>query len=236
MIKGLIFWDWTGTLADESALDHAVCRAMEEAIAHQKQLSRQEATQLFQAYLRQLEGTWPWHDYLLHARHFNLDWRQPQEKNLHLLRLLPGTEEVLRKAKSLGYLNILATNAVRAVIELRLQKAGIKDLLDDIITSDQVEALKSSGRHFLVGLQKWSVSPAQALSVGDNPIQDILSAQQVGLKTVYAVFGENLTHYHSPHISANHRQRVQADFQIHSLLEIIPILASENILKEAVHE
>lgn len=236
MAKRLIFWDWTGTLADEAQLDRAVCQAMEKAIAQKQQIPVAEAALLFQSYLRQLEGTWQWHDYLLHARHFDIDWRQPQEENLSHLRLLPGAKEVLLKAKALGFFNILTTNAVRPVIDLRLQRAGIKNLFDDIITSDQVRALKSSGQHFRYGLEKWAGSPPHSFSVGDNPIQDILSAQRLGLITVYCSLGSNFTHYHSPHISDEHRQSIQADFNVRSLLEIIPILKANSVPKEAAHE
>jgi putative hydrolase of the HAD superfamily len=235
MEKRIIFWDWTGTLADEAQLDRAVCQSMEKEIARRRHISREKAASLFQAYLRRLEGTWEWHDYLRHARHFGLDWRKSQEENLSLLRLLPGAREILTLAHEGGWLNILATNAVKAVIKLRLQWIGLQDLFDDIITSDVVQALKSSGKHFLYGLRKWSAQPALSFSVGDNPVQDIQSAQSLGLKTIFCSFGRNLTHYHSPHISPDHYQPIQADYKVNSLQEIKTILQTETFPKEAAH-
>lgn len=235
MEKRIIFWDWTGTLADEAQLDRAVCLSLEKEIARRRHLSREKAASLFQNYLRRLEGTWEWHDYLRHARHFGLDWRPSQIENLSLLRLLPGAQEILKLAQDQGWLNILATNAVKAVIELRLRWVGLLDIFDDIITSDMVQALKSSGQHFLYGLRKWSARAAVSFSVGDNPVQDIQSAKTLGLKTIFCSFGRNLTHYHSPHISPDHHQSVAADYQVSSLLEIKKILSQKSITEEATH-
>ncbi|MCD6194098.1 MAG: HAD family hydrolase [Candidatus Aminicenantes bacterium] len=235
MEKRIIFWDWTGTLADEAQLDRAVCQSLEKEIARRHHLPPEEAASLFQAYLRRLEGTWEWHDYLRHARHFGLDWRPSQSENLPLLRLLPGAREILKLAKDLGWLNILATNAVKAVIELRLQWIGLFDIFDDIITSDMVQSLKSAGKHFLYGLQKWSAQATDSFSVGDNPVQDIQSAKTLGLKTIFCSFGRKLTHYHSPHISPDHHQPVVADYQVASLGAIRDILLEKSVAKEATH-
>jgi FMN phosphatase YigB (HAD superfamily) len=60
--------------------------------------------------------------------------------------------------------------------------------------------------------------------VGDNPIQDIQSANKLGLKTIYCEFGKDLTHYHSHHISDNHNETIHSDFRIKSLEEIRNII------------
>lgn len=221
----LIFWDWTGTLADESRLDAAVCAAIESAISRQKRVSLAAAREIFQEYLRQLEGTWEWHDYLRHSREFKLPWEEIQELHLDKLRLLPGAKEALSEARQRGYRNLLATNAVRSVLTLRLKYLGITDLFDAVIASDDVAGLKASGLHFERGLELFPADPQKCFSVGDNPVQDIAPARRLKIKTIYCPFGQNFTHYHTTHLKPNHQQAVEADFVISSLAEIKKILA-----------
>lgn len=220
----LIFWDWTGTLADEAQLDRAICEEMEKAIALKRNLPLAEAKAIFQSYLKELEGRWEWHDYVRHGRRFQLPWKKIQEKHLPKLKLLPHAEEILSWAKERGYINLLATNAVRAVIKLRLNYLKLTPFFEAIITSDDVQALKAEGKHFEHGLRLFQAEPSDCFSIGDNPIQDIDSARRLGLKTIQTCFGPNLTHYHTTHLALNHQEKVQPDFKVDDLKDIKDIL------------
>jgi len=219
-VKKIIFWDWTGTLADESRLDKAFCRSIEEAISKKKNIPFQEAENAFNDYLKSLENTWEWHDYVRHGQHFGLDWAQLQERHLDKLRLLPDTEKILRFAKEKDYKNILATNAVRKVIILRLEYTGLTPHFDSIIASDDVQALKSEGKHFRHGLKILNGSAPLSFSIGNNPVQDIIPAKRLHLKTILCEFGQNLTHYHSPHILGNYSETATPDYRIRNLTEV----------------
>lgn len=223
MKQKLVFWDWTGTLADESKLDEAVCRSMEEEVAHRDGISFEEAETRFKDHLKRLENTWQWHDYVLHGRSLGVDWKRHQEMHLKELVLLPSAKEMLTYAREKGFKNVLATNAIRSVILLRIGYVGVLDLFDIVIASDDVQALKAEGRHFEYGLQILSGVPESSFSIGDNPVQDILSAKRLGLNTIYCDFGP-LTHYHSEHISPNHREPAVADYRIVDLSEVRHII------------
>lgn len=224
MKQKLVFWDWTGTLVDESKLDESVCKSMEEEVAQKNGISFKDAEKKFKDHLKKLENTWQWHDYVLHGRTLGVDWKKHQEMNLENLVLLTHAKEILEYTREKGYKNILATNAVKAVIILRVDYADLSDLFDFIIASDDVRALKSEGKHFEYGLQILNGDSASSFSIGDNPIQDILSAKKLGLKTIYCDFGQHLTHYHSEHISNDHRKLVTPDYKIHDLSEIKNII------------
>lgn len=223
-MEKLIFWDWSGTLVDESALDRAVCLSMEEEIARKKQISLEEAATQFNQHLKKLENTWKWHDYVLHGEIFGIDWKQAQENHLDKLSLLPYAREILEYSRAKGYKNILASNAVRQVILLRVGHTGLLDQFDLIIASDDVKSLKSGGKHFQLGLDKFKVAPNESFSVGDNPVQDIRPAHKLGLKTIFCGYGKERTHYHSEHLTPNHSESVDADFIVHSLEEIKDII------------
>jgi FMN phosphatase YigB (HAD superfamily) len=224
MRSKLIFWDWTGTLANEAELDRAVCLTMEQELAEKESIPPGQAAERYQAYLKEREGTWQWHDYVTHCEDLGIDWRFCQESNLDKLFLVPGAGEILTYAHDRGYTNILATNAVRKVIELRIAHVGIGPLFDRVIASDDARALKSEGKHFLRGLRDAEGIASASFSVGDNPVQDIQPAQQLGMRTIFCSYGRELTHYHSAHISDNHAERVQTGFRINKLTDIKYIL------------
>jgi len=224
MSSKLIFWDWTGTLANEAELDKAVCLTLERELAKKEDISLAQAADRYHAYLKEREGTWEWHDYVTHCRDLGIDWQYCQESNFDKLLLVPGAGEILTYAHSRGFQNILATNAVRKVIELRISHTGIGHLFDMIIASDDTRALKGEGKHFLRGLKKMEGIAAASFSVGDNPIQDIQPAQQLGMRAIFCTFGRDLTHYHSSHISDNHTEPVRAGFRIQKLTDIKYIL------------
>ena len=223
-MEKLIFWDWSGTLADESALDKAVCLSMEEEIARKKQISLEEAVEKFNQHLKKLENTWKWHDYVHHGEIFSIDWKQAQENHLDKLSLLPYAWEILEYSRAKGYKNILASNAVRPVILLRVGHNGLLDQFDLVIASDDVKALKSRGKHFTLGLEKLKGNPQKSFSVGDNPVQDIRPANSLGLKTIFCAYGKSRTHYHSEHLTPNYNETAEADFILHSLEKIKEII------------
>ena len=224
MAAKLIFWDWTGTLADEAELDRSVCTTMEQEYARKQGITLSEAASFYREMLKKQEGTWSWHDYVRHCREMGIDWKFSQEHNLAKLRLVPGAGEILAYARERGFLNVLATNAVRAVIELRINYAGLTHYFDLIIASNDAQALKSEGKHFRLGLKRLEGSASESYSVGDNPVQDIRPAQRLGFKTVFCTYGRKLTHYHSEHISDNHRETVRSAFRITKLTDIKYIL------------
>ncbi len=220
----LIFWDWTGTLVDESRMDSAVCRFMEKELAHKKGTTLPDAVRLFQDYLGGLEKTWEWHDYTRHGMKLEIDWQKAQSENLTHLSLVPGAREILSFSKNKGFINILTTNAVTPVIRLRMGHLGLSSLFDMIIGSDTVKALKSEGHHFEKGLHEFQGNPGKSFSVGDNPVQDILPARELGIQTIFCVYGRNMTHYHSGHLSSDHRRKAASSFRINSLQQIKDIL------------
>jgi HAD superfamily hydrolase (TIGR01549 family) len=220
----IAFWDWTGAIADESKIDEAVCKSMEEACAKKHKIPLKEAEKKFKNHLKSLENTWQWHDYVLHGRALGVDWKRNQEINLKKLVLLPNARETLKYVRDRGYKNVLATNAIRDVILLRADYVNLADLFDDIVASSDVKALKSEGKHFEYILEKLNGNASSSFSIGDNPIQDINPAKRLGLKTIYCDFGEKLTYYHSEHISNNHKEPITADYIIKNLLEIKGII------------
>lgn len=224
MSQKLVFWDFTGTLADESDLDSLICQDMEYAIAEKKGIQLWEARKEFKDHLKKYEHTWKWHDYVFHGEVFDIGWSQYHWAHFGRLDILPHAVDVLKYTRERGYKNILATNGVRRVMMLRLGYADLLPLFDLTVMSDDVKALKSEGKHFEYGLKFFNGDPNLSFSVGDNPIQDIKPANELGMKTIFCDSEGNLTHYHSNHISDEHLEMHNADHIISNLSEIMDII------------
>lgn len=103
MKQKIIFWDWTGTLADESKLDENVCKSMEMEIARKNNISFEEAENKYKSYLKKLENTWQWHDHTQHGKALGVDWKLHQMSNLKKLVLLPYAKEILEISQAMIY-------------------------------------------------------------------------------------------------------------------------------------
>jgi FMN phosphatase YigB (HAD superfamily) len=224
MGQKLAVWDWTATLSDEVEIDKAVCRSMEEEHAEKYGVPLEEAERRFKEHLQSLENTWRWHNYPLHGRALGIDWRTSQEKNVEKLIVLPHAREILEHVKQRGYKNVLATNAAKPVMMIRVGHAELLDLFDLVVGSDVVRALKAEGKHFEYALKKLDGKASDSYSIGDNPVQDIIPAKKLGFNTIYCRFGKGMTYYHSEHISGNHSIVANADYMIDDLLEIKDII------------
>ncbi len=216
----VVFWDWTGTLVDERVLDKAVCETMEEMCAKNNSISLEEAAKRFNNVLKGLEYGWEWHDYAEHGRKLGVDWKAALSQNLDKLIVLPHAKEILEYAKNRGYANCLATNAVRSVILLRLKQSGLEKCFDLVIASDDIKAIKSEGTHFKFGLEKLGADPKLSFSIGDNPVQDIIPAKKLAMKTVFCSYCPGKTHYHTEHIYRQHFMQNNADHVIQNLEEL----------------
>lgn len=66
-----------------------------------------------------------------------------------------------------------------------LQRIGLADLFVTHICARDVGAAKPDPRVFQAACEHLELEPQQVLHIGDHPVQDILGAAQIGMKTVW---------------------------------------------------
>ena len=66
-----------------------------------------------------------------------------------------------------------------------IERAGLGHLLDGAISSADVGKSKPSAEMFHAPLEHLGLAPEQTIHIGDNPIDDIQGAHQVGMHTVW---------------------------------------------------
>jgi L-ribulose-5-phosphate 4-epimerase len=103
---------------------------------------------------------------------------------LENMKLSPGVIEVFDYCQAHD-IKIAIVSDLTTKIQLRkLQKLGISDYVDVLVTSEEAGSEKPHAIMFLLTLNKLRVSPEEALMVGDNTVADIEGANFVGLGTV----------------------------------------------------
>ena len=93
--------------------------------------------------------------------------------------LFPGVRTALRSLRE-RFKVIAVTNG-----NANLEKIGIRDLFDDIVSAAQAGAAKPERRIFDAAVKAGGAAAAQTVHVGDDPLRDVHGARDAGLRAVW---------------------------------------------------
>jgi HAD superfamily hydrolase (TIGR01509 family) len=110
-------------------------------------------------------------------------WRRQYEALVPEVRAFPGTEELVRRLRGLGLVVVAATSSPADLLEQHLEIAGVTDLIDGVVTADDVDAAKPDPAVFLVAMEKASIDPRRAVAIGDS-VWDVRSARAAGIACI----------------------------------------------------
>jgi putative hydrolase of the HAD superfamily len=102
---------------------------------------------------------------------------------------------------------------------LRLSYLNFHHLFDVIITYDESRERKPSPAPFNLALSKLNLSAKECLMIGDWADRDVVGAKAVGMKTVFARYGDTFNTVNPG-----------SDYDINSISELINIVKKENNL------
>ncbi|MFZ4590429.1 MAG: TIGR02253 family HAD-type hydrolase [Ignavibacteria bacterium] len=100
---------------------------------------------------------------------------------------------------------------------LRLSYLNFHHLFDVIVTYDESREKKPSPAPFNLALSKLNLSAKECLMIGDWADRDVVGAKAVGMKTVFARYGDTFNTVHPG-----------SDYDINSISELINIVKKEN--------
>jgi putative hydrolase of the HAD superfamily len=126
-----------------------------------------------------------------------------------------GVSETLESLHAKGYNMGIVTDAHSRDATLRLEKAGLLPFFCCMVSYDRVKVKKPAHEPFLFALEMMKTSPSEALFIGDSPRRDIEPCRHLGIRTVYARYGDRFS---------LDRSQVPADFIIDTLAELPEIL------------
>ena len=100
---------------------------------------------------------------------------------------------------------------------LRLVYLNMHNIFDVVVTFEDTNERKPHPAPFTMALEKLGVKPANALMVGDWAERDIIGAKKVGMKTVFARYGDTFDTIVSG-----------GDYEADDIQELIEIIKKEN--------
>lgn len=141
-------------------------------------------------------------------------YRTAREAELNTYpKVVPTLIKLIKMGIKLG----VVSDAPSREAWLRLSYIGLHHIFDEAVTFDESGEKKPSPVPFNMILSRLKVSPAEALMVGDWAERDVVGAKQVGMKTVFARYGDTFSTEHH-----------DADYEIADISELIGIVRREN--------
>ena len=107
---------------------------------------------------------------------------------LHLVRPFSAVPELMRKLKEAGLKVAVASSAKQRELDVYLEVAGIKDLIDASTCSDDVTGSKPDPDIFEAAMDKLGMKPTDAVAIGDTPY-DAIAATRAGMTVIGVLSG-----------------------------------------------
>ena len=133
------------------------------------------------------------------------------------LKPYPHVQMALLELAKRGIRLAVITDAPRAQAWLRLCDLSLQHVFDVVVTHDDTREYKPSPAPFREALRRLALQPQMALMVGDWPERDMVGAKGLGMKTVFARYGDTFG-----------TQDSGADYEIDDALELVAIVDQLN--------
>jgi putative hydrolase of the HAD superfamily len=215
-IRALLF-DMDNTLFDLVGAQMAACRAVSRSIGVM------EEDLLFEYFLRPEHG-FESHENILDFMQdrkipvsglYDNARRMYEQEKIRAITPYPGVVDTLNMIRDLGLPMGIITDAHSRDAIRRLQKAGLLPFFCCMVTYDLVGVKKPAHEPFLIALDMLKTTTDEVLLVGDSPRRDIEPSKTLGIRTVYARYGDRFS---------DDRSSVQADYVIDTMAELPEIL------------
>ena len=232
MIKAIIF-DLDNTLVDFMKMkEDAVKAAIKAMIDAGLRISKEEANRkIYRIYKEEGIEFQEVFDRFLHEACGEINpkvlaagivaYRKAREA---ALVLYPHVNLTLVELIKRGVKLAVLSDAPRKQAWLRLCYLNLQHIFDVVVTFEDTGKRKPSPEPFEKVLELLEVEPGGAMMIGDWPERDMTGASQLGIRTVYAKYGDIYVRYDD-----KDKDKVQnADFTIEDISELLEILDTLN--------
>jgi len=131
----------------------------------------------------------------------------------YTLVLYPHVKTTLLKLAKRGLKLVILSDAPRYQAWSRLCYLQLEHFFDHVITFEDTNVRKPDPAPFLKAIELLDMHPDEVIMVGDWPERDMVGAGGVGIKTVYARYGDT-----------SGASQSGADLEIDDISEIVPIV------------
>lgn len=133
------------------------------------------------------------------------------------LKLYPHVRLTLSELLKMGLKMVILSDAPRMQAWLRIYALQLADYFEDVIAYEDTGERKPSPKPFKKALEVLKLGPSEVLMVGDWIDRDMKGAKSVGIKTVYARYGDT-----------KQNKDYHPDFEIADIFELVDIVKKEN--------
>lgn len=133
------------------------------------------------------------------------------------LVLYPHAQMTLLELAKRGIRLGVVSDAPRLQVWLRLCGLGLQHVFDAVVTFDDTGERKPAPAPFREVLRRLDVDPHEALMIGDWAERDVVGARSLGMKTVFARYGDTF----DTKVSG-------ADFDVDDVFELVRIVDGLN--------
>lgn len=206
------------TLFDLVGAQMAACQAV------MRSLGMTEENLLFPYFLRPVHG-FESHENILDFMHdrgipvsgsYDSARRIYEQEKLRCITPYPGVVDTLSRIQEQGFPMAIVTDAHSRDAVRRLEKADLLPFFSCMVTYDLVRVKKPASEPFIIALAMLKSMADEVLLVGDSPRRDIEPGKMLGIRTVYARYGDRFS---------DDRSSVQADYTIDTMAELPEILS-----------
>jgi len=192
-IKAVIF-DMDNTLFDLVEAKQEACRSVA------LYLGRDDWEELFNYFMRPAYGFEDWRnirDYLVDRNIFvPADYHRScsiyETVKLDTIRPYPGISDVLHILREGGVPLALVTDADMVHARARLEVSGFGGQFSHMVTYEMTGRKKPDHAPFLLALRELGSRASETIMIGDSPVRDLAPAKEIGMRTVYARYGDRL--------------------------------------------
>ncbi len=213
----ILLFDMDNTLFDLEGAQAASCCEVARF------LGKDDGKALYDYFLRPVRGFESHENILDYIRDRNipagLTFRNAcrifEERKLENITAYDQVAETLSELRERGYPMGIVTDAHSRDATKRLEKTGLLPFFCGMVTYDMIGEKKPSREPFLAALEMMKSGFHETLFIGDSPRRDIEPCRSLGIRTVYARYGDT---------DFSPGDRVPADFTIDSVAELLDIL------------
>ena len=141
-------------------------------------------------------------------------YRRAREANL---LLYPNVNHTLVELMKIGIKLAVVSDAPSREAWMRIYYLNLHHHFDIVLTFDDTNARKPSPIPFQMALKELKTKPSETLMVGDWPERDVAGANNLGIRTIFARYGDSFGTINSG-----------ADWDINDVYEIVGIVNELN--------
>ena len=133
------------------------------------------------------------------------------------LLVYPNVNKTLIELIKMGIQLAVVSDAPSREAWMRLYYLNLHHVFDPVLTYDDSGAHKPSPKPFEMALDILNVNSKEALMIGDWPDRDVVGASQIGMKTIFARYGDTFGTVDSG-----------ADWDVNDIYEVVNIVKDLN--------